>query len=72
MIGPELGEVLTGPVLDAVVVDEIAISAVRDFLDSVDPAELEVRALERLGGLEGVDSVGVAMLNTLKEIAGGY
>lgn len=66
MLGPEMG--LLG--LNDKVVDEIAISAVRDFLDSIDPAELEVRATSLLGGLVGEESVGSAMLKTLREMAG--
>ena len=74
MNGPELGGLLLGEpapmVVTDQVVDDIATSAVRDFLNSVSPQELEVRALSLLGGLEGDNSVGAAMLQTLREMAG--
>lgn len=70
MISDQLAEQLTLPLLTDQVVDDIATSAVRDFLLSVDPGELEARALSMLGGLQGEESVGSAMLRTLRELAG--
>ena len=75
MIGPEMGllQQLGRTNLQRLpesVVDEIATDAVQQFLASVDPIELEVRALSMLGGLEGEDSVGDAMLKVLHEMAG--
>ena len=58
----QLGE----PVFAEQVVDDI----LRGFLSSIDPGELEVRALSLLGGLEGEESVGAAVIRTLREMAG--
>ena len=69
MISYEMGQQLMLPLVTDKIVDEIAVSAVNDFLASVDPEELEVRALAMLGGLEGEESVGSAMLKTLREMA---
>ena len=45
--------------------------AVLDFLSQIDPGTLELAALERVGGLEGAESVGGSFLAVLKEMAGG-
>lgn len=70
MIGELMAQQLTLPYVTDEVVDEIAVSAVRDFLASVDPQELEMRALSMLGGLVGEESLGSAVLATLRELAG--
>lgn len=70
LLGPEFGQLALPMAPSDEVVDEIATSAVRDFLGSLDAQELEQLALAKLGGLEGVETVGEAVLSTLHELAG--
>lgn len=69
MFGPELGTYFGGAVEEPKG-DELLTSFLREFLDSIDPVELETRALQHLGGLEGEHSVGSAFLLELKRMAG--
>lgn len=69
VIGELQAEQLTLPLVTDQVVDQIATSAVSQFLDSVDPTELEVRAAGLLGGLQGEDTLGSAVLKVLREMA---
>ena len=70
MIGPELGALLTEDLSTPPSEDPVR-DLLLDFLDAINPAELEVRALANLGGLEGGESVGECFLTALKEYARG-